>query len=614
MTMNLDEMKERQKRIRNFSIVAHIDHGKSTLADRILEMTDSISKREMKDQVLDDMPLERQRGITIKLNSVEVKYHAKDGETYIFHLIDTPGHVDFSYEVSRSLAACEGALLVVDATQGVQAQTLANTYLAIDDDLEILPVINKIDLPSADPEMCKNEIEEMIGLDASDAVEVSGKTGQGIPELLEEIVKKVPAPTGDLNAPLKALIFDSKYDDYRGVVLSVRIEEGTVKPGDKIRIMNTGKEFEVTEVGVSSPHPVKKDMLIAGDVGYLTANIKSVRETRVGDTITSAENPTEKPLPGYRQIPPMVYSGMYPVDNQKYDDLKEALQKLQLNDAALEFEPETSQALGFGFRCGFLGLLHMDVVQERLEQEFGMDLIMTAPSVDYHAIMNDGSTKLIDNPADLPDAGEYKEVQEPYVKAEVMVPNDFVGPVMELCQRKRGEFVTMDYLDKYRVNVIYNMPLAEIIYDFFDELKSSTKGYASLDYEITGYRATDLVKIDMLLNKEPIDALSFIAHREEAQNRARQMTTMLKKLIPRQNFEVDIQGAIGAKIISRATIKPYRKDVTWKIHTGDPDRRAKLLEKQRRGKKRMKAVGKVEVPQDAFMAVLKMNDDDIKGK
>lgn len=611
--MDIKKLQDYQKHIRNFSIVAHIDHGKSTIADRILELTDTVSERQMKNQLLDDMPLERQRGITIKLNSVEVKYDAKDGETYIFHLIDTPGHVDFSYEVSRSLAACEGALLVVDATQGVQAQTLANTYLAIDDDLEILPVINKIDLPSADPEMCKNEIEEMIGLDASDAVEVSGKTGQGIPELLEEIVKKVPAPTGDLNAPLKALIFDSKYDDYRGVVLSVRIEEGTVKPGDKIRIMNTGKEFEVTEVGVSSPHPVKKDMLIAGDVGYLTANIKSVRETRVGDTITSAENPTEKPLPGYRQIPPMVYSGMYPVDNQKYDDLKEALQKLQLNDAALEFEPETSQALGFGFRCGFLGLLHMDVVQERLEQEFGMDLIMTAPSVDYHAI-NDGSTKLIDNPADLPDAGEYKEVQEPYVKAEVMVPNDFVGPVMELCQRKRGEFVTMDYLDKYRVNVIYNMPLAEIIYDFFDELKSSTKGYASLDYEITGYRATDLVKIDMLLNKEPIDALSFIAHREEAQNRARQMTTMLKKLIPRQNFEVDIQGAIGAKIISRATIKPYRKDVTWKIHTGDPDRRAKLLEKQRRGKKRMKAVGKVEVPQDAFMAVLKMNDDDIKGK
>ena len=612
--MDIKKLQDYQKHIRNFSIVAHIDHGKSTIADRILELTDTVSERQMKNQLLDDMPLERQRGITIKLNSVEVKYHAKDGETYIFHLIDTPGHVDFSYEVSRSLAACEGALLVVDATQGVQAQTLANTYLAIDDDLEILPVINKIDLPSADPEMCKNEIEEMIGLDASDAVEVSGKTGQGIPELLEEIVKKVPAPDGDLNAPLKALIFDSKYDDYRGVVLSVRIEEGMVKPGDKIRIMNTGKEFEVTEVGVSSPHPVKKDMLIAGDVGYLTANIKSVREARVGDTVTCPENPTEKPLPGYRQIPPMVYSGMYPVDNQKYDDLKEALQKLQLNDAALEFEPETSQALGFGFRCGFLGLLHMDVVQERLEQEIGMDLIMTAPSVDYHAIMNDGSTKLIDNPADLPDAGEYKEVQEPYVKAEIMVPNDFVGPVMELCQRKRGEFVTMDYLDKYRVNVIYNMPLAEIIYDFFDELKSSTKGYASLDYEITGYRATDLVKIDMLLNKEPIDALSFIAHREEAQNRARQMTTMLKKLIPRQNFEVDIQGAIGAKIISRATIKPYRKDVTWKIHTGDPDRRAKLLEKQRRGKKRMKAVGRVEVPQDAFMAVLKMNDDDIKGK
>ena len=612
--MDIKKLKEYQKHIRNFSIVAHIDHGKSTIADRILELTDTVSKRQLKEQLLDDMPLERQRGITIKLNSVQVKYHAKNGEDYIFHLIDTPGHVDFSYEVSRSLAACEGALLVVDATQGVQAQTLANTYLAIDDDLEILPVINKIDLPSADPEMCKDEIEEMIGLDAEDAVEVSGKTGQGIPELLERIVQDIPAPQGDIEAPLKALIFDSKYDDYRGVVLAVRIEEGTVKPGDKIRIMNTGKDFEVTEVGVSSPNPVKKEMLIAGDVGYITANIKSVRETRVGDTITSAENPTPEPLPGYRQIPPMVYSGMYPVDNQKYDDLKEALQKLQLNDAALEFEPETSQALGFGFRCGFLGLLHMDVVQERLEQEFGIDLIMTAPSVDYHAIMNDGSTKLIDNPADLPEAGEYKEVQEPYVKAEIMVPNDFVGPVMELCQRKRGEFITMDYMDKYRVNVKYNMPLAEIIFDFFDDLKSSTKGYASLDYEITGYRATNLVKIDMLLNKEPIDALSFIAHRDEAQVRARQMTSLLKKLIPRQNFEVDIQGAIGAKIISRATIKPYRKDVTWKIHTGDPDRRAKLLEKQRRGKKRMKAVGKVEVPQDAFMAVLKMNDDDIKGK
>ena len=612
--MDIKKLQDYQKHIRNFSIVAHIDHGKSTIADRILELTDTVSERQLKNQMLDDMPLERQRGITIKMNSVEIKYHAQDGEDYIFHLIDTPGHVDFSYEVSRSLAACEGALLVVDASQGVQAQTLANTYLAIDDDLEIMPVINKIDLPSANPKQAKEEITEMLGLDASDAVEVSGKTGQGIKELLERIVKDIPAPQGNLQDPLKALIFDSKYDDYRGVVLSVRIEEGTVKPGDKIKIMNTGKEYEVTEVGVSSPHPVKKDILIAGDVGYLTANIKSVRETRVGDTITSAENPTAEPLPGYRQIPPMVYSGMYPVDNSKYDDLKEALQKLQLNDAALEFEPETSTALGFGFRCGFLGLLHMDVVQERLEQEFDLDLIMTAPSVDYHAIMNDGTTKVIDNPSDLPSAGEYKEVQEPFVKAEVMVPNDFVGPVMELCQRKRGEFVTMDYLDKYRVNVIYNMPLAEIIYDFFDDLKSSTKGYASLDYEITGYRATDLVKIDILLNKQVVDALSFIAHRDEAQNRARQMTSMLKKLIPRQNFEVDIQGAIGAKIISRATVKPYRKDVTWKIHTGDPDRRAKLLEKQKRGKKRMKAVGHVEIPQDAFMAVLKMNDDDLNSK
>lgn len=612
--MDIKKLQDYQKHIRNFSIVAHIDHGKSTIADRILELTDTVSERQLKNQMLDDMPLERQRGITIKMNSVEIKYHANDGEDYIFHLIDTPGHVDFSYEVSRSLAACEGALLVVDASQGVQAQTLANTYLAIDDDLEILPVINKIDLPSANPEQAKEEITEMLGLDASDAVEVSGKTGQGIKELLEWIVKDIPAPQGNLQDPLKALIFDSKYDDYRGVVLSVRIEEGTVKPGDKIKIMNIGKEYEVTEVGVSSPHPVKKDILIAGDVGYLTANIKSVRETRVGDTITKAEHPTAEPLPGYRQIPPMVYSGMYPVDNSKYDDLKEALQKLQLNDAALEFEPETSTALGFGFRCGFLGLLHMDVVQERLEQEFDLDLIMTAPSVDYHAIMNDGTTKVIDNPSDLPSAGEYKEVQEPFVKAEVMVPNDFVGPVMELCQRKRGEFVTMDYLDKYRVNVIYNMPLAEIIYDFFDDLKSSTKGYASLDYEITGYRTTDLVKIDILLNKQVIDALSFIAHRDEAQNRARQMTSMLKKLIPRQNFEVDIQGAIGAKIISRATVKPYRKDVTWKIHTGDPDRRAKLLEKQKRGKKRMKSVGHVEIPQDAFMAVLKMNDDDLNSK
>ncbi|RMC24481.1 MULTISPECIES: translation elongation factor 4 [unclassified Lactobacillus] len=612
--MDIKKLQDYQNHIRNFSIVAHIDHGKSTIADRILELTDTVSERQLKNQMLDDMPLERQRGITIKMNSVEIKYHAKDGEDYIFHLIDTPGHVDFSYEVSRSLAACEGALLVVDASQGVQAQTLANTYLAIDDDLEILPVINKIDLPSANPEQAKEEITEMLGIDATEAAEVSGKTGQGISDLLEKIVQEVPSPTGDLESPLKALIFDSKYDDYRGVVLSIRVEDGMVKPGDHIKIMNTEKEYEVTEVGVSSPHPVKKDLLIAGDVGYLTANIKSVRETRVGDTITLSDRPTQEPLPGYRQIPPMVYSGMYPVDNSKYDDLKEALQKLQLNDAALEFEPETSTALGFGFRCGFLGLLHMDVVQERLEQEFDLDLIMTAPSVDYHAIMNDNSTKIIDNPSDLPSAGEYKEVQEPFVKAEVMVPNDFVGPVMELCQRKRGEFVTMDYLDKYRVNVIYNMPLAEIIYDFFDDLKSSTKGYASLDYEITGYRATDLVKIDILLNKQVVDALSFIAHRDEAQNRARQMTSMLKKLIPRQNFEVDIQGAIGAKIISRATVKPYRKDVTWKIHTGDPDRRAKLLEKQKRGKKRMKAVGHVEVPQDAFMAVLKMNDDDLSSK
>ena len=607
--MDLEKLKDYQKHIRNFAIVAHIDHGKSTIADRILELTDTVSQRQLKNQMLDDMPLERQRGITIKMNSVEVKYHAKDGEDYIFHLIDTPGHVDFSYEVSRSLAACEGALMVVDASQGVQAQTLANTYLAIDDDLEILPVINKIDLPSADIPKTKEEIEEMLGLDASEAAEVSGKTGQGIEDMLEKVVKDIPAPSGDITAPLKALIFDSKYDDYRGVVMSVKIEDGVVKPGDKIKIMNTGKEYEVTEVGVSSPHPVKKDLLIAGDVGYITANIKSVRETRVGDTITDATNPTEEPLEGYRQIPPMVYSGMYPVDNRDYDDLKEALQKLQLNDAALEFEPETSTALGFGFRCGFLGLLHMDVVQERLEQEFDLGLIMTAPSVDYHAIMNDGSTKVIDNPSDLPDAGEYQEVQEPYVKAEIMVPNDFVGPVMELCQRKRGEFVTMDYLDKYRVNVIYNMPLAEIIFDFFDKLKSSTRGYASLDYEIDDYKPSKLVKIDILLNGDKVDALSFIAHKDFAAERGRDITSKLKKIIPRQNFEIPIQAAIGSKIIARTNIKAYRKDVTARIHTGDPDRRAKLLEKQKRGKKRMKAVGKVDIPQEAFMAVLKTDEE-----
>ena len=613
MTMSLDEMKERQKRIRNFSIVAHIDHGKSTLADRILEMTDSISKREMKDQILDDMPLERERGITIKLNAVALTYHAKDGQDYIFHLIDTPGHVDFSYEVSRSLAACEGAVLVVDATQGVEAQTLANVYLAIDNDLEILPVINKIDLPSADVEGTKKQIEDEIGLDTDEAVDVSAKTGLNVDQVLEKIVQDVPAPTGDLTAPLKALIFDSKYDDYRGVVLSVRVFEGTVKKGDKIRLMNSGTEYEVAEVGINSPKPLARDVLMAGDVGYITAAIKDIKDTRVGDTVTDANNPTDKPLEGYRQMTPMVYAGLYPTDNAKFNDLREALEKLQLNDAALTFEPESSQALGFGFRCGFLGLLHMDVVQERLEREFNLDLITTAPSVTYHVDLADGSTVEVENPAEMPDASSIKDIKEPFVKASIMVPNDYVGPVMELCQRKRGIFETMEYLSDTRVNVIYHIPLSEIIFDFFDKLKSSTRGYASLDYEIDDYRPSSLVKIDILLNGDKVDALSFIAHKDFAAERGRDITSKLKKIIPRQNFEIPIQAAIGSKIIARTNIKAYRKDVTARIHTGDPDRRAKLLEKQKRGKKRMKAVGRVDIPQEAFMAVLK-TDEEVEGK
>ena len=592
-------MKERQKRIRNFSIVAHIDHGKSTLADRILEMTDSISKREMKDQILDDMPLERERGITIKLNAVALTYHAKDGQDYIFHLIDTPGHVDFSYEVSRSLAACEGAVLVVDATQGVEAQTLANVYLAIDNDLEILPVVNKIDLPSADVEGTKKQIEDEIGLDTDEAVDVSAKTGLNVDQVLEKIVQDVPAPTGDLTAPLKALIFDSKYDDYRGVVLSVRVFEGTVKKGDKIRLMNGGTEYEVAEVGINSPKPLARDVLMAGDVGYITAAIKDIKDTRVGDTVTDANNPTDKPLEGYRQMTPMVYAGLYPTDNAKFNDLREALEKLQLNDAALTFEPESSQALGFGFRCGFLGLLHMDVVQERLEREFNLDLITTAPSVTYHVDLADGSTVEVENPAEMPDASSIKDIKEPFVKASIMVPNDYVGPVMELCQRKRGIFETMEYLSDTRVNVIYHIPLSEIIFDFFDKLKSSTRGYASLDYEIDDYRPSSLVKIDILLNGDKVDALSFIAHKDFAAERGREITSKLKKIIPRQNFEIPIQAAIGSKIIARTNIKAYRKDVTARIHTGDPDRRAKLLEKQKRGKKRMKAVGRVDIPQEA---------------
>ena len=607
--MDLAAMKERQQRIRNFSIVAHIDHGKSTLADRILEMTDTISKREMKNQILDDMPLERERGITIKLNAGALTYHAKDGQDYIFHLIDTPGHVDFSYEVSRSLAACEGAILVVDATQGVEAQTLANTYLAIDNDLEILPVINKVDLPSADSEGTKKQIEDEIGLDTDEAVDISAKTGVNVDQVLEKIVQDIPAPTGDLEAPLKALIFDSKYDDYRGVVLSVRVKEGTVKKGDKIEFMNSKAVYEVAEVGINSPKPLARDFLMAGDVGYVTAAIKDIKDARVGDTITDANHPTDKPLAGYRQMQPMVYAGLYPTDNAKFNDLRDALEKLQLNDAALTFEPESSQALGFGFRCGFLGMLHMDVIQERLEREFDLDLITTAPSVTYHVNLHDGSTKNVENPAEMPDVTEIKSIEEPFVKASIMVPNDYVGAVMELCQRKRGQFDTMEYLSDTRVNVIYHIPLSEIIYDFFDRLKSSTRGYASLDYEIDDYRPSDLVKIDILLNGDRVDALSFISHRDFAEERGREIASKLKKIIPRQNFEIPVQAAIGSKIIARTNIKAYRKDVTARIHTGDPDRRAKLLDKQKRGKKRMKAVGKVEVPQAAFMAVLQTDEE-----
>ena len=550
--MNNKEMKARQEKIRNFSIIAHIDHGKSTLADRILEKTNTVSSREMQDQLLDSMDLERERGITIKLNAIELNYTAKDGETYTFHLIDTPGHVDFTYEVSRSLAACEGAVLVVDAAQGIEAQTLANVYLALDNDLEILPVINKIDLPAADPERVRTEIEDVIGIDASEAVLASAKAGIGIEDILEQVVEYVPAPSGDIEAPLKALIFDSIYDSYRGVVLNIRVIDGVVRPGDKIQMMSNGKTFDVTEVGVFSPKPIARDYLMVGDVGYITASIKTVQDTRVGDTVTLADNPAAEALPGYRKMNPMVYCGLYPIDTSRYNDLREALEKLQLNDAALQFEPETSQALGFGFRCGFLGLLHMDVVQERLEREFNLELITTAPSVIYHVNKTDGTTVVVDNPAEFPEPVTIESVEEPYVKAQIMVPNDYVGAVMELSQRKRGEFITMDYLDDYRVNVVYEIPLSEIVFDFFDKLKSSTKGYASLDYEMAGYRTSRLVKMDILLNAEKVDALSFIVHRDFAFERGKAIVEKLKKLIPRQQFEVPVQAAIGQKIVARS--------------------------------------------------------------
>lgn len=610
--MTIEELKKRQEKIRNFSIIAHIDHGKSTLADRILEQTETVSSREMQAQLLDSMDLERERGITIKLNAVQLNYQAKDGEAYIFHLIDTPGHVDFTYEVSRSLAACEGAILVVDAAQGIEAQTLANVYLALDADLEILPVINKIDLPAADPERVRHEIEDVIGLDASEAVLASAKAGIGIEEILEQIVEKVPAPAGDVAAPLQALIFDSVYDPYRGVILQVRIVNGMVKPGDTIQMMSNGKTFDVTEVGIFTPKAIGRDVLATGDVGYIAASIKTVADTRVGDTITLADNPASEALAGYKQMNPMVFAGLYPIESNKYNDLREALEKLQLNDASLQFEPETSQALGFGFRCGFLGLLHMDVIQERLEREFNIDLIMTAPSVVYHVNTTDGDMLEVSNPSEFPDPTKVDSIEEPYVKAQIMVPQEYVGAVMELAQRKRGDFVTMDYIDDNRVNVIYQIPLAEIVFDFFDKLKSSTRGYASFDYEISEYRRSKLVKMDILLNGDKVDALSFIVHKEFAYERGKLIVEKLKKIIPRQQFEVPIQAAIGQKIVARSDIKALRKNVLAKCYGGDVSRKRKLLEKQKAGKKRMKAIGSVEVPQEAFLSVLSMDEDDKK--
>src|SRR5690625_2618148 len=602
-------MEKRQENIRNFSIIAHIDHGKSTLADRILENTKALSEREMKEQILDAMDLERERGITIKLNAVHLEYESKNREKYIFHLINTPGNVDFTYEVSRSLAACEGAILVVDAAQGIEAQTLANVYLALDNNLEIIPVINKIDLPNADPERVTKELVDIIGIDPDDVILASAKDNIGIEDILESIVHNIPAPSGNEKDALKALIFDSVYDAYRGVVASICIKEGQVCVGDKIKMMATDSEYEVLELGVLTPKPVDKDILTVGDVGYLTASMKEVKDTRVGDTVTLAENPAAEPLPGYRRLNPMVFCGLYPVNSEDYNPLREALERLELNDASLQYEPETSQALGFGFRTGFLGLLHMEIVQERIEREFNIDLITTAPSVIYEIRKTDGEVLHIENPSFMPDPATIEEVLEPYVKAMVMVPNDFVGAVMEICQRKRGQFIDMQYLDDIRVNVIYELPLSEIVFDFFDQLKSQTKGYASLDYEFIGNRPSDLVKMDILLHGDPIDALSIIVHKDFSYNRGRQIVEKLKDLIPRQQFEVPVQAAIGNHIIARSTIKAVRKDVTAKLYGGDVTRKRKLLEKQKEGKKRMKMVGSVEIPQEAFMSVLQLNND-----
>ena len=600
---------ERQSKIRNFCIVAHIDHGKSTLADRLLELTGEVSERDMEEQLLDNMDLERERGITIKAHAVTLKYKRDDGEIYTLNLIDTPGHVDFNYEVSRSLAACEGAILIVDASQGIEAQTLANTYLAIDHDLEVVPVINKIDLPSAQPEMVINEIEDVIGIPAEDAPQVSAKTGLNVESVLEEIVEKIPSPTGDENAPLKALIFDSYYDSYKGVIVYVRIKEGTVKPGDRIRMMATGAEFDVVEVGVMHPAGlVPNKGLAAGDVGYIAASIKNIQDTRVGDTITTVKNAAAEPLPGYKKVNPMVYSGIDPADGAQYEDLKDALSKLQLNDAALMFEPETSVALGFGFRCGFLGLLHMEIIQERLEREYNLDLVTTAPSVIYKVYKTNGEMVWVDNPTNLPDPAEIDYMEEPMVKATIMVPKDYVGNVMELCQERRGIYKDMTYMDASRAEIFYELPLNEIIYDFFDALKSRTKGYASFDYELCGYTRSNLVKLDILLNGEMVDALSFIVHKDSAYSRGRKMAEKLKEAIPRQLFEVPIQAAVGSKIIARETVRAMRKDVLAKCYGGDITRKKKLLEKQKEGKKRMRQVGSVEVPQEAFMSVLKLDD------
>jgi GTP-binding protein LepA len=607
--MKLDELIKRQKRIRNFSIIAHIDHGKSTLADRLLEYTKTVSERDMKNQVLDSMDLERERGITIKLNAVEAIYKADDGQEYIMHLIDTPGHVDFTYEVSRSLAACEGAVLVVDAVQGIQAQTLANVYLALDNDLEILPVINKIDLPSADPERVRQEIEDVIGIDTSNVVLASAKEGIGIKEILEMIVRDVPAPKGDPEAPLQALVFDSFYDPYRGIIPLIRVKNGTIKKGDRIKLMASNQSYEVVEVGVYSPQMTEREILGPGSVGYLVATIKDISNVKVGDTITSVKNPAEEPLPGYRNLNPVVFCGLYPVDNDDYIDLKEALEKLKLNDSSLIYEPETSQALGFGFRSGFLGLLHMEIIQERIRREFGVELIATAPSVIYHVYLNSGEMIKVDNPSSLPEPQEIERIEEPVVKATIMTPEQYVGPIMELCQSKRGSFITMSYIDKSRVSIVYELPLSEIVYDFFDRLKSATKGYASFDYDIAGYKESKLQKMNILLNGEVIDALAVIVHRDFAYRRGKQITEKMAELIPRQMFEIPVQAALGSKIIARSTIRALRKDVLAKCYGGDVSRKKKLLQKQKEGKKKMKAIGRVDVPQEAFLAILAHGDD-----